>query len=285
MYIILSLISGIILGFFYILKKKTLENNDLIKVLFAYAAINLLLVSFEFPNAIKVKEQQMILIVIKSVIIYTGWLLSFKAVKELPISISSTFNIANPVFTVMLGIILLGEHLKTSQLIALGLILLAYYFISKVGKVEVNNIFVNPYVYFMIISMFLSSISATIDKIVLKDVTTGQLQFWFNFYIALFTGLTFLVLKIRKSIIIQNKFKFDYFIPLMSVALVATDRIYFTAVKIPQSNISVVIPIRYVAVIISTILGGWLFKEKNISKKLKYLCLLIIGLVILFMNK
>lgn len=284
MYIVLSLISGILLGFFYIAKKQVLKNNDVIAVLATYTVINLLINLIDYKIAFEIDKKILIYIFIKAVIIYIGWILSGKAIKELPLSISSPLGILSPVFTVIIGILILHEKLGYSQIAGVLIIFAGYYFIGKVGKEEVNDIFKNKYVYYMAIAMSIGAISATIDKVLLKEVKVEQLQFWFYLFMAVLYVITILIMnginKYKNKPLI--KFEFTYMIVVVSVLLYLADKIYFYAVKLPDSSISIVMPLRYVSIIISTIVGGIIFKEQNISLKFKYMIGIAIGIILIF---
>jgi drug/metabolite transporter (DMT)-like permease len=155
--------------------------------------------------------------------------------------------------------------------------------VGKIGTLEVNGLFKNKYLYLMIASTFLSSISSIIDKIALKSINVGQMQFWFN----LFTFGMFAILYIYKRV--KNNetehFKFSYLIILMSIFLVVSDRAYLHAVKIPESVISIVTPVRRCSIFVSAIVGGFIFKEKNLRKKFICACILILGIALIFWGK
>jgi len=128
--------------------------------------------------------------------------------------------------------------------------------------------------------MFLGAISGMIDKILLKEINVVQAQFWFNAFSAIFFTLAYLLFD-NKSKLINN---FSFYIPILSILLVCSDRIYFTAMKIPESQLSIVSPLRKISIIVSVILGGMIFKEKNILQKTFAVVVLIVGMVILFIG-
>ncbi|KZL90600.1 hypothetical protein [Clostridium magnum] len=76
-------------------------------------------------------------------------------------------------------------------------------------------------------------ISATIDKIALRSINPGQMQFWFCLFISIFNMEALLYTKWKSEDKIS--IKLDYNIPLMSLLLTISDRIYFIAVNIPSS--------------------------------------------------
>jgi uncharacterized membrane protein len=71
----------------------------------------------------------------------------------------------------------------------------------------------------------------------------------------------------------------------MSLLLVVSDRLYFTAVNIPASQISIIMPLRKISIFVSVVVGGFIFKEKNLKRKFWCICLLVLGIAFLFIKK
>lgn len=277
------LASGILLGFWDITKKKAFEKNSVLTVLAFYSLFCFILVSFEFNNAIKISTNSLLILLIKTFVVFIAWIFSFSAIKHLPISVITPFDTINPMLSVIFGIFILNERLYLLQYIGIAIMLVSYYFIGRTGSKEVTNIFKNKYFYFMICAAFLNAVSATIDKIALKSINPGQMQFWFCFFMFLFNMSAMIC--VRLSAHDKTSIKFDFCIPIMSLILVASDRIYFTALNIPSSQISIVMPLRKISILVSAVIGGLIFKEKNLKKKFGYICLLIFGIAFLFFKK
>lgn len=277
------IISGILLGFWDITKKQAFKKNSVVSVLAIYSVFCFIFVSFEFNNAINLSEGKILVIFVKTFIIFLSWVLGFTAIKQLPISIVTPFDTVNPLFSIILGIIILGESLGLLQGVGIVIMLVAYYFIGKVGSKEITNVFKNKYFYFMIVSALLSAVSATIDKIALRSISPGQMQFWFCLFISIFNVASLVYTKWKSEEKIP--IRLDYNIPLMSLLLTISDRIYFTAVNIPASQISVIMPLRKISIFISVIIGGLIFKEQNLKQKFWCICLLIVGIALVFIAK
>jgi bacterial/archaeal transporter family protein len=278
----LVILSGILLGFWDVTKKKTLKNNSVLTVLALYSIVSALLVSYEFSNALQVGSDKLIVIFIKSLIVFVSWLMSFASIKHLPISIITPFNTLNPIFSIIFGIILLGERLTLVQALGILIMLLSYYFLGKVGSMEISGLFKNKYFYYMVGAALLSAISATIDKVALKTINSGQMQFWFSLFLAILNTSSLIFHRLRSSE--KEKVVFDPLIILVSILLVVSDRIYFNALNIPGSQISVILPVRKLSVFISVIAGGLIFKEQNLKSKFWCISLLIIGIAFVFLG-
>ena len=277
-----ALISGIILGFFDIFRKMATQKVSVINVLAFYSMFSFLLLIYDYKNALSMDFSMFPIIFLKSIIIYFSWILSFLAFKHLPISLVSPLKTLTPLFTIIFGITLLNEHFSLLQVIGFFTIIGAYVFIGKKGTSEIKNFIKSKYLYLMILSAFLSSLSGLIDKIALKKVNSGQMQFWFMFLLTLFYFITFIIssYKEHRRLVIN----FDFSIILASVAIVLSDRLYFMAVAIPTSQISVIMPIRFISVFVSVILGGLIFKEQNLQGKLFGVFNMLIGVVLIFIG-
>jgi len=275
--------SGILLGFYDVLTKKALRKVSLLNVLALYTLFSFLIVSFDYKNALKVESFSLILILLKSFIIFISWILGFIALRSLPISVISPFSTLTPVFTIFMGVTILGERFSLLQVAGIIIILISYYFIGKTGKAEIASLFRNKYLYMMVGSTFLSATSALMDKIILKKANTGQVQFWFCFFLTIMYFAALIINNIRKNL--ELSIRFSWFIPLMSLFLVVSDRIYFEAVNMTASKISIILPLRRISVIVSIIMGGILFKEKNLKRKLVYAFLLLTGVAVIFVFK
>ena len=239
-----------------------------------------MMVSINYKQAIPITGEVLGIIILKTAIVYVAWILMFTALKHLPISIVTPFNTLTPLCSIFLGILVLGETLGGLQWLAIGIMFVSYYYISKVGKFEVKYIFKNKYFYFMLAGAFLNSISALIDKIVLSDINSVMLQFWFMLFMSVFYIISFLIYKYGMKQ--EINFRFDYAIIFMSILIVVADRIYFNALNIPSTPISIAMPLKSTSIVVSVIVGGVLFKEGNIKKKLMCTGLLLFGILLLF---
>ena len=113
------------------------------------------------------------------------------------------------------------------------------------------------------------------DKALKKDgqMTSGQLQFWFMFFMTIIYAVTLFMH--RKEINVKA-LKKNYWIPLMSLSLVLGDRLLFEANASPLSEVTVMTVIKQSSVIVTVLLGWWIYKEKNIVYKL-FCCVIVLA--------
>ena len=277
---VLTLISGMILGVYDIFKKLATERIGVLNVLAIYSTFSFIFVSYEYKNALSMDFSIMPILILKSVIIYFCWILGFQAFKHLPISVVSPFRTLTPLFSIIFGITLLGEQFHMLQGIGFIVILSSYYLIGKNDGSNIKEFLKNKYLYLIILSSFLSAISGLIDKVVLKTINVGQMQFWFMFLLMVLFNLTYVGMKMRNPS--EIKMQFDKYALFASMALVISDRLYFTAVAVPSSLLSVIMPIRFISVFISVLVGGFIFKERNLKGKLIGIISMLLGIGMIF---
>jgi bacterial/archaeal transporter family protein len=279
----LTLISGIVFGFYDIYKKKAMEKSALLNVLFLHSFFCFVIVAFTFPNAFTVSYQSLGLILLKSLFIFFSWILGFLALRNMAISIFTPLATLTPVFSIILGFLVLQERMSWLQWIGILIILAAFYFIGKADAKDTKASFKNKDFLYVVASCFLAALNALTDKITLKTTTPGQMQFWFYLFLSFcYLGAFFYQRSKNRDCYIT---KFNWEILWISLFLVVSDWLYFTALKDPHGQISIILPLRRVSVLVSTIYGGIIFKEKNLKVKFAYLCLVIIGIVIVFISK
>lgn len=283
MWILLVVLYGTIKGFRDVVKKKALQANSVMEVLFVYTFIAFLFSVPDAPYVINtLPTKYYFLIMIKSLAIFIAWICSFKAIDNVPISIYGVIDLSRIVFSTVFGVLVLHEstsfHQKTGLIvIIIGLLFLKLYpsFINKKNG-NYHKEFIKPLFIIMIfISCILNALSGCLDKIFLMDVSSKELQFWYMFYLTIFYGLYFVIRRIKiDSTVWKNKW-----IYLLSLLFFIGDRALFIANENPASKVTIMTLLKQSACIISILSGKFIFKEKNISYKLISAVIILSGIV------
>ena len=284
MWIILVLIYGILKGVRDIAKKKALELNGVVEVLFIYTLLAFL---FTVPTSGKitgVPTGEMLLIAFKSFIIFIAFLCSFYAIEKMPVSLYGVIDLSRMLFAMILGVVVLKEHLKFTQIIALilvaaGLMLLKYKPKAvRNGTVAVEKVSTIIYVL-AFVSTFLNAVSGMLDKILMGggNITSGQLQFWYMFYMVIYYGIYVLLTKTKVNF--KSVFKNPYMWTI-SILFVIADRCLFIANSYGASRVTVMTLLKQVCCIVTIIGGRIIFKEKNTLQRFVCAIVIIAGIVI-----
>lgn len=275
-WMIYTFIYAIFTGFFQCSKKKATERNSIYEVLALFTTIAFILTLVTSKNVFNIEFLSLVIILLKSIIIVIAWILSLHAIQKMPISLYSIINLSRIVFSILLSVIFLGEKLTVFLIIGAIIIIFGLFLVNKVSNEKNNKETDLKTILILLVACLINSISAIIDKQILKSVTPMQLQFWFLFFLAIsYWGI--LLFKNKK--IDLKKMGKNYWILLAAISLTVGDRFLFQANEIPESKVSIMTLIKQLSVIEGIILGKIFFKEKNIIKKLLCSLLIIIGII------
>ena len=291
MWIWLVLLYGIIKGVREIVKKKALEKDSTIGVLFLYTLLAFVMVLPDAKNAMGLEPKYYFFIGMKSFVIFLAWIFSFKAIRKMPISLYGVLDLSRVLFATLLGVIVLQEALGVFQVIGLvfvstGLLLLKYKPGHGTGK-EVRN--GQPaqaadkervdvkIVLMAFASCLFNAVSGLLDKILMKDINSSQLQFWYLLFLVCF--YFFFILVTRTKIQFFHVLK-NYWVWILSLLIVVADRVLFLANGMDGSRVTVMTLLKQAGCIVTILAGRFLFREKNTGHKLFCAAVIIAGIVI-----
>lgn len=274
-WIFLVLMYGILKGIRDVIKKKALEKSTVMEVLFFYTIIGFIMVSPTAKEAITLDITYVAIILIKSALVFTAWILGFKSLQKLPVSFYGVMDLSGVLFSSIMGICFLNEVFKINQYFGLGIVMLGLFLVNynKGNKSEIKA----KYALMALISCILNAISGVMDKILMQNITSSQLQFWF---MAIMVVLYFVYILITREKVNWKCIKNNVWIIVMSVLFVIGDKALFIANSIPDSKVSVMTILKQSACFVAIVGGRLIFKEKNIAFRLLCAVVIIIGIYI-----
>ncbi len=283
LWIPLVLLYGVLKGVREIVKKKALEINSTIEVLFMYTFLSFLIVLPQIKSAMGMEPKNYLYVALKSFVIFLAWMFSFKAIKRMPISLYGVLDLSRVLFATLLGVIVLQEILSVSQMIGLafvsaGLILLKYRPRSMRETTDAGKQSVEvKYVVMSFASCMLNAVSGLLDKLLMKEISSAQLQFWYMFFLVsmYFLFIVFTRTPVKIADVARNKWVW-----LLSILFVIADRALFIANGMPGSRITVMTLLKQAGCVVTILAGRYLFKEKNTTHKMICAFIIIIGIVI-----
>lgn len=298
MWLLLAFCSAALLGFYDVFKKKSLSNNAVLPVL----ALNTLFSSLIFlpfillshfaPQTLQgslfyVPElggwEVHKFILLKSFIVLSSWTFGYFGMKHLPLTIVGPINATRPVMTLVGAMLIFGERLNLHQWIGVLMAIISFFMLSRSGKKEGIDFKHDRWIWFVVLAAVLGAISGLYDKFLMGRFNNMQVQAWYNIYQLFLMGgvLMFLWWPKRKT---STPFRWDWCIILISVFLSAADFVYFYALSMEDSMISIVSMVRRGSVIVSFLFGAMLFHEKNLKSKVIDLILVLIGMFFLYLG-
>ena len=224
------------------------------------------------------------LLILKSLIMAIVWLFLYKAYQQLNISLISPLRNLSPIFLVVLSLIFLGENITLINYMGIGLIMVSAYVLEiKLGSsiFKPLKIFKSKFFVYVLISLLGSSISAILDKILLKDIHPYSLLFFFYLFMSIiYLGIVIFKKEVPSVKKLLNGNNLYLILAITLVSLIA-DITYAIAAAIPATLIVLLIPLRRLSTFISTIVGGKFFKEKNILYKSGICLIMILGIYLI----
>lgn len=304
MWLLLAFLSAALLGFYDAFKKKSLDNNAVIPVLF----LNTLFSSLIFVPFILLSLSETSLldgtifyvptagwevhkyVLLKSVIVLSSWTFGYFGMKHLPLTIVGPINATRPVMVLIGALLVFGERLNLYQWIGVMLAVISFFMLSKSGKKEGIDFKHDKYIYFVVLASLLGAISGLYDKYLMAPVSEGGIgldrmivQSWYNIYQLIMMGVVMMLIWYPKRNS-TTTFRWDWCIILISVFLSAADFVYFYALSLDGAMISIVSMIRRGSVVVSFLCGAMFFREKNLKSKAVDLILVLIGMIFLYLG-
>lgn len=298
MWLLLAFCSAALLGFYDVFKKKSLSNNAVLPVL----ALNTLFSSIIFIPFILLSHfaPQMLqdsifyvpdsggwevhkFILLKSFIVLSSWAFGYFGMKHLPLTIVGPINATRPVMTLVGAMLIFGERLNLYQWIGVFMAVISFFMLSRSGKKEGIDFKHDRWIWFVVLAAVLGAVSGLYDKYLMGRFNNMQVQAWYNIYQLFMMGgvLMFLWRPKRKT---STPFRWDWCIILISVFLSAADFVYFYALSMEDSMISIVSMVRRGSVVVSFLFGAMMFHEKNLKSKAIDLLLVLIGMFFLYLG-
>lgn len=300
-WMLLVLFYGVLKGIREVVKKMALKKNGVIEVLFFYTFLAFLFVLPQAKDAGGLEGTAYLWIALKSFFVFLAWIFSFRAIKKMPVSLYGVLDLSRVLFATLLGVIVLHEKLSLCGIIGLilvstGLFLLKYgpscpgKIRNKVRTVKTGEIKADviksdapkeecvrtKYVVFAFASCILNALSGLMDKLLMKDMSSSQLQFWYMLFMIIYYALYMLVTKTKLS---KDIWK-NGWVWLLSLLFVVADKALFMANGFAESQITVMTLLKQSGCIVTILAGKFIFKEKKIGYKLFCAAIIIAGIVI-----
>ncbi len=302
MWIAFAFLSAILLGFYDVSKKISLKDNAIIPVLFLNTLFcSLLFVPFialsgnaigsdAFLYVPQTSLHEQVFIMLKAVIVLSSWILGYKAIKHLPLTIVGPINATRPVMVLAGALLLYGERLNLWQWAGVALSIVSFFMLSRSGRKEGIKFSHNKWIAFLIAAAVLGACSGLYDRLILAPVSEGGLglhrmtvQAYYNFYqcILMFVAMLTMWLPKRRS---STPLKWHWAIPVISIFLSAADLAYFYALTKPDAMIAVVSMIRRGSVVVSFCIGSIFLHEKNLRSKFTDVILILLSMLMLYLG-
>ena len=295
-WIFLAVLSAVFLGLYDVGKKAAVQDNAVLPVLFACSASGLAMLlpvlalsalapetarqHGLLPQALTLHEH--LLVLAKAAIVTLSWVLTYFALKHLPISLASPVRASAPLFTLLGAITWFGERPTPRQGLGIAAILLAYWVFSIIGRGEGIRFARNAWVWSLFLGTLVGAASSLYDKHLLQvaRLPAFTMQVWFTAYNTLIQGLIVALLWWPRRAQV-TRFQFRWSIVAVGTLLLLADALYFRALALPGALVSVISALRRTNVVLSFAIGAAVFGERNRLPKAIALAGILLGVFLI----
>ncbi|MBN2052238.1 EamA family transporter [Candidatus Woesearchaeota archaeon] len=294
-WLVFAFLSAVLISASSIVEKKTLLKQHAMEFSATVSIFTMIItLPFFFLFPIKPSVPTIIIIYVASLIGAVAFLLTAKAMRHIAISITSPLLVIAPLFTAILASIFLGEKITLLQ--GTGIIVLvggAYLLESHSYKALFE-----PFIHFakmkhireIFLALLLYGVGSIIDKRIVGSPVDGGLGINVFFYIALahfFTAINFILM----LLIFHDGFngvshglRHHWKISLAIAVLLVGSRLALQySLSLPGVLVSLVIPIKRLSSLVSTVIGGGLFHEEHVLRRSLACLIMVIGAVLLLL--
>jgi len=296
MWIYLGLISSVLLGLYDVYKKHALNHNAVLPVLFLSTVAGFLPMMLFLAGSRLAPDLMLQLncyvpvatpsehlhLLLKAVIVCVSWVLSYFAMKHLPISLFSPIRASGPAWTLLGAVLFFHERPLPMQWAGIAVVFCSYYAFSVIGQKEGVVFHRSKWILYIFLATLIGSISTLYDKYLIQQLhyTPMLVQFWFSFYnVALLGPFVACVWWPKRRE--YTPFQWRWSVPAIGLLLVAADFVYFNAVKNPAALIVILSLLRRSSVVVSFAVGAAIFGDVNRRGKAWALAGILAGVILI----
>jgi len=284
----IALLSAFLSAFAAITQKKVLIKLEALEFSFLLSLVNLIfsIPLFFFIDYGTINSFNLTILLIKSVIGVGAFFCVMLALKNLEISNALPLLALTPGFIAVFAFILLGESLKSIEVVGL-ILLMSGIFILESGNgkkflLPLTIFIKSKYHRFVILALLLFTASSILDKLLLIKLNLSPISltaFQHIYFAIMFSIIYFFFRKKTKPLPqMVNKNNLGW-IALISVLTIGYR--YTQVVAIGLASVALVLAVKRTSVFWATIIGGKLFSDKDLLKRSIAAILILIGAILI----
>lgn len=284
----IALLSSFFSAFAAITQKKVLFNQEPLEFSFLLSIVNLLfsIPFFFFINYYTIQSSSLIILFIKSAIGVGAFLCVMIALKNLQISNALPLLALTPGFVALFAFFLLGETLKATEIGGLIALIIGTYILESKNLKEIlfplSVFFKSKYHRYILLALLLFTASSIMDKLLIVKMKLNpvSLTAFQHLFFAILFGLIFLFTE--KKISFQSISIKKSNLGWISLISLLTIGYRFTQVwSISLASVALTLAIKRTSVLWATIIGGKIFKDSNLTKKIVAVLFILLGALLI----
>ncbi|MBC2607008.1 DMT family transporter [Pelagicoccus albus] len=289
--------SALFLGVYDVFKKRSVMDNAVIPALYISVCTGASLwipwviwssqgeTPFPFLQVESLQLVDHLRLLLKSTIVSVSWVLSYFALKHLPVSLAGGIRATGPFWTLLAAVVIFTERPNGLQWWGIAVTLLSFVALSFAGKREGFVFHRNRWVFCMIGGTLAGTVSGLYDKYLMGTLgyQASTVQAWFSIYLVVV--MFPMMLGWWRRWWPRGAFEWRWSMPLIGVSLLVADYLYFQALRDEDAMISVVSCLRRGGVLVSFTAGYFLFKERNYRAKTPCVLGILLGVVLIVLAR
>jgi len=288
MWFLVALLSSFLSAFAAITQKKVLFNLKPLEFSFYLSLVNLLfsIPFFFFIDYQTINSQNLSILFIKSLIGALAFLCVMTALKNLQISNALPLLALTPGFVAVFAFFILDEKLKYYEIIGLISLILGTYILESKSLKEVLvpfSVFIkSKYHQFILAALLLFTASSIMDKVLLikLNLTPTSLTAFQHIFFALLFSIIYLIA--NKSISKKEIFTFKENLGWIALISILTIGYRFSQIwAVSLASVALVLAVKRTSVLWATIIGGKIFKDTNLLKKVIAVIFILVGAILI----
>ncbi|HAO81478.1 MAG: hypothetical protein UV57_C0004G0017 [Parcubacteria group bacterium GW2011_GWD2_43_10] len=282
---IFALLAALLTGVVSLLEKKTLLREHATSFAAAYAIVAFIASLFFLPvtDFSAVTPITLVIVAIGTSFGASAFLLIAKAVRHLEISTVSPLMVIEPGLVAILALALLGEKLTSMQVLGIAVLIIGTFFLEiaslKEFKDSAKAFLKSPYIHYVFWAMLLYGLGSIFDRLVLSRL--GLTPPTYIIISHLFLAVILLVVlswKYQGMSDLRHVWHNAGWLVLM-IGAITILRSFFQMQAVALASVGLVIAIKRTSALFATVIGGELWHEHNLVKKIIASCIMVLGAV------
>ena len=284
----IALLSAFLSAFAAITQKKVLFNLGALEFSFLLSVVNLVfsIPFFFFIDYSTINSSNLTILFIKSVIGVGAFFCVMLSLKNLEISNALPLLALTPGFIAVFAFFLLGESLKSTEVIGLILLMLGTFILeSKNGKnfIVTFSVFLKSrYHKFIIAALLLFTASSILDKFLLvrMNLSPISLTAFQHIYFAILFALTFFLFR-KKTEPIKSSINKNNLLLIALISILTIGYRFTQIIAVGMASVALVLAIKRTSVFWATVIGGKIFSDKDLLKRSLAAIFIVAGAILI----
>lgn len=286
---ILAFLSALFSAFSTLAEKKSLFTLDALDFSYIISVVTLL---FSIPFFILAPPLtginfSLILLFIKTILSAGAFWCVMLSMKNLELSEALPLLAVSPALVAVLAFIFIGDNLRIADWAGVFLIVAGTYILEiKKGTFEIfapfKNIFSSSKYVYVLTAIVLFTLTSLMDRILLKGYKLPP--YTFMAYQQLFYAVIFVIIVLVKRKTPIKSFKNiskNIWLMILLVAICTVIYRFTQIAAVKLAPVALVLAVKRISVLIAIIIGGKLFNEKNLIRRLIAALIILAGITLL----